>query len=918
MPKKKNGRSRKNCSKGKSKIRTVSASPSAASHLLAGAIEAYDRFDFRAARKKFCKIIKGDAHHSDAYYYLGCILHDQGKTDDAVNCFTRVIALDTSRVDAYFKLGNILIDQGNYEPAKRQFRAVLSVAPGETNALYNLGVIAALEGKTEEAIGYYDKVLEIDPAYVNAHYNKGCLYMGGGEFDKAQECFKKTLAIDPHYIDALFNLGFMANEREDHAKAVEYYEAVLTLDANYSLAYNNLGILYQADNMLEKAREYYEKALSADPSLSDAHLNMGNLLRGCGDLTGAAEYYRKSIRLKPSLVGLMNLAGLDKELCEYDEAYAVIMNALQYGQLKKSDLANIHDTFIQICEWERAGDVIKRFKTTPVDPEGKDVLAGSFMEFCAITELSLDEIAEQHKVWGRLTEEKVMPFPCRLQNQPVPERRKIRIGYSSPDLREHSVGYLIKDIITSHNYDEFEVYCYANFDPKDRDAFTQEMINSSTLFKYVKHLSDRQLAEEIYNDHIDILIDLAGHTAGHRLRSFAYKPAPIQITYLGYPNTTGLSRMDYRISDRYAEAEGKDHRYTEKLLRLTNCFLSFRGFGAVVPCVMNPKRKTTDQVVFGCFNNIQKLNPKVVELWSRILKEVENSTIHLKAKQLNTPMVWNNIVNEFAQHKISSDRLICLGYTPTREEHLQLYNTVDISLDTFPYNGTVTTLEALWMNVPVVTLVGESHAQRVGYSILKNLNLDQLIAFSEDEYVSIAVNLATHADRIDILKTKMRKRLLASSICNPRVITREMELYYKKIWMEDMINAEREHFADRDRSASEAGVADHSIAAASRLRMAMVKLQIEEYEEAIAVCSELVNDETVSSLAYYIQGVSYKKLGKEQKAIEALKESLNKDSDNSGAWELLGNIYLAKDKTDEASACFARLPSHEHDSAEIY
>jgi protein O-GlcNAc transferase len=236
------------------------------------------------------------------------------------------------------------------------------------------------------------------------------------------------------------------------------------------------------------------------------------------------------------------------------------------------------------------------------------------MEFCAINELSLDEIATLHKQWGSYTEEKREPMEVKI-SVGRGNKSKIRIGYCSPDLHEHSVGYLIQNIIQNHNHNEFEIYCYSNNGPDVRDAVTENIIRSVEMFKYVKHLSDYDLAREIAGDRIDVLIDLAGHTAGHRLRAMAYKPAPVQMTYLGYPNTTGMSRIDYRITDRYAEAtEDKDYRYSEKLLRLTNCFLAFDGFGNIAPI----KNRTIDKydIVFGCFNNVQKLTPKVIELWA--------------------------------------------------------------------------------------------------------------------------------------------------------------------------------------------------------------------------------------------------------------------------------------------------------------
>jgi protein O-GlcNAc transferase len=880
---------------------------------ISSALALYEKGNIREAETAFLSILKNDALNVDALYNLGVIAKNQGNVDEAVKYYEKVISIDSAYVNAYFGLGGIFIDQARYDEAQEKFTEVVSLSPDYTNAWYNLGIIAGVQGRQDEAVKYYEKVLSIDPDYTNAWYNISWILLGQKKYDKAIEYSQRVISLNPEYVDALFNIGSAMQTKNDDGGAIEYYEKALAINPDYYLALNNLGIIYQGQYNFDKAIEYYEKAILIQPETADAYMNMGNVFRNKGEVQKTVEYYEKSIALKPSLVGLSNLCGYQKERCNYEAVRDLSEKMLEYKGLDKSDLAGIHDTYIQTCEWDKASTIIKRFKTARMNPEARDVLAGSFMEFCAITDLSLDEISEQHQKWGELTQKAVEPFEHGKRMAVAKQTRKLRIGYSSPDLREHSVGYLIKDIIACHNTDEFDVYCYANFDSKDKDSFTREMIAACTKFKYVKHLSDKEVAREIYTDEIDILIDLAGHTAGHRLRAIAYKPAPIQITYLGYPNTTGLSRMDYRLTDHHAESgRQNDYRYSEKLIRLTNCFLGFNGFGDVVPARIKDHKERG--IIFGCFNNIQKLTPKAVELWSKILKKVEGSQLHLKAKQLNTGFIWDNIMKEFAKHGISEKQVKCLGYTATREEHLRLYNTIDISLDTFPYNGTVTTLEALWMNMPVITLVGESHAQRVSYSILKNLNLDQLIAVTEEEYVAKSIELAEHPEIIRELKTKMRKNLLASSICNPKVITREMELNFKRIWLEYLSpgiedqgsKVMEQDKADKGQNAK--GSVEAAITAASRLRIAMVKLEKKEYGQAIEISSSLVDEKGVAHLAWYILGISYFKLNRTEEAIEALNKSLALKTENPGAWKVLGEIYQSRGKIDEANICFARIP----------
>nr|MBP7321821.1 tetratricopeptide repeat protein [Deltaproteobacteria bacterium] len=859
--------------------------------------EAYQAGDLTSARKIFLKVISKDAGNAEALYSLSCIAHDRKLYADAIEYLGKLRELHPDHRPGLFLLGSAYISTKSYGEAAEIYQVTVKMNPNDAEGWYNLGFVAGAQNNLDEAVAYYEKALSLNDRYTDASYNIGCIRLTQHRYEEAEQWFQKTIDLAASYAAAWFNRGYIALEQKRYDDAVRWYEKTISLEPGNSAALTNLGLVHHYCNRLDQALSLFRKAIEINPSAADAYLNMGNTYRQRGELEKATECYQKSIDIQESLVGLTNLCGLQKELCLFEEAEKLSEKILNYEDLKKADLATLHDTCIQICAWDKARALIERFRIAPDDLKGKDVLAGSFMEFCATTDLTLDEISDLHRQWGTFTEAEVGAYEHPKERR---HHQRIRIGYVSPDLHEHSVGYLIKDIITSHNYCDFDVYCYANFNPKDADAFTQEIIDSCTVFKYIYDLSDQEVAEEIYRDEVDILIDLAGHTAGHRLRAMARKPAPVQMTYLGYPHTTGLSRIDYRITDQYAECDHKDYRYAEKLLRLTHCFLTFKGFEGLSPAEIRDVQM--NDIRFGCFNNIQKLTPQAVSLWAAILRQVEGSRLLLKAKQLNTPLVWNNIVREFGRHGIAEQRLVCLGYTVTREDHLRLYDSIDVALDTFPYNGTVTTLEALWMNVPVITLVGESHAQRVGFSILKNLDLDPLIAYSDEEYVDAAVALARSPEQIKELKTRMRRNLLASSICNPRVFTRELEVHLKKIWADYGKEASLEMPADA-RSSQTGDSMDLVIRGMSMLRMAMVKLEAGEPEKALEISLRLIDTTGIASLAWYVAGVAYQKLGRSEEAIASLKHSLSLNDRNPGAWKLLGEMHLQKNEYDDARIC---------------
>lgn len=350
---------------------------------------------------------------------------------------------------------------------------------------------------------------------------------------------------------------------------------------------------------------------------------------------------------------------------------------------------------------------------------------------------------------------------------------KIKIGYVSPDFRFHPVAHFFTPLLTSHDRSRFEIYCYSNvFTP---DNITSNIAKLSDHFISIVGMDDEDAADLIEKDGIDILIDLSGHTANNCLPVFNLKPAPVQITYLGYPSTTGLTTMDYRLTDNIADPPGSGQYYTEKLIRLDGGFLCYSGADHVKP---QPRPCLKNQyITLGSFNNLPKINTNVIALWSRILHKLPNSRLILKCRQLKDKGVRSRIRNEFKRNDIPFRKVKLLPMIPDVQDHLKLYNKIDIALDTFPYNGTTTTFEALWMNVPVITLRGNTHAGRVGASILTHANLSGLIAENQDQYMQIVTNLAETL----LNGYTFECRSLVKTACDPKVFTDKLEEIYEKL-----------------------------------------------------------------------------------------------------------------------------------------
>jgi len=453
-----------------------------------------------------------------------------------------------------------------------------------------------------------------------------------------------------------------------------------------------------------------------------------------------------------------------------DKAVA-FATALLDNNPNNAQLIIIYTLFCKICLWEQAEhiqkDVFKAVRKR--GPELKSLLPGFLLYLNALPGIDARTLFSLHQSVETLIDQ-LQPMPPLSPLQLKPQK-KIRIGYLSPDFRKHAVSYFIYPILYSHDREIYEVYCYAHL--AEKDNITETIRNAADHFIDITQLSDADLAKRIRDDNIQIVVDLAGHTMNSRVKALTYRAAPVQITYLGYPNTTAYPEVDFRITDKYAE---DSTLYSEELLYMPESFLCF-GIQADCKRLEATAYRTTGHITFGSFCSAHKINPLEIDLWSRILNSVPDAKFALKARW-KSEIVKNSIINEFIKHGINKNRLLFLPLVSNYNKHLEHYNIVDIALDTFPYCGTTTTCEALMMGVPVITLVGPLHAQRVSYSILKNIGFEETITFSHDDYIAKAIQLAANPDGLDILRKTLPILLKHSITGQPEQFTRQLEALY--------------------------------------------------------------------------------------------------------------------------------------------
>lgn len=534
---------------------------------------------------------------------------------------------------------------------------------------------------------------------------------------------------------------FQSNQLQ---RAGAIYQQVLQIDPDNTDALNLLSGIASKLGKFDRATELLRRAVAIKPDSPDYHNNLGYLLQIQRHPGSAITHYKRALELKP----------------DYEEAHLNLANAYRIqGRIDKA-----------ISHYKKAINIRPDYLL----PYTNLLLALN----CSSNHTPMD-IFQAHldyaERFAKPLEKHIRPF----DQEPDPEKR-LRIGYISADFKIHSVAYFLLPVFANHNHDNFEIFSYYNH--RRKDAATKKLEDCSDHWRDIVAMPDDKVADIIYHDKIDILVDLSGHTADNRLLVFARKPAPIQTAWIGYPGTTGLSTMDYRITDNHTDPEGEtDSFYAEKLIRLPDCFSCYQPPESC-PDVSSLPALNSGFITFGSFNNFAKVTSEVMALWARILQTIPNSRLMLKASGLDEPEQQEYIQNIFSRNGISAERLELLGSDPTPEEHLQRYSQIDIGLDPFPYNGTTTTCEALWMGVPVITLTGSSHQSRVGTSILSNTGATRLIADTLDNYVNIAKNLAGNIEELRSLRLTLRERMAKSVLMDAPRFTRHLESAYRKIW----------------------------------------------------------------------------------------------------------------------------------------
>lgn len=698
-----------------------------------------------------------------------------GRLTEAESLYRQILAADLHHTGALHHLGVIAHRLGRNVLAVDLIRQALALNPADAAALNNLGNCLRIMGCLDEAIEAYSQLITIQPGFSAAHFNLGIAFKDKKQLDDAIGAYRKAIALQPDYPEAFSALGLTLFEKGHVEDAMAAYRQAITLRPDNAEAHNNLGNAMQDKGQLDEALASFRTAISLQPNFPEAHNNLGNAFKGKGLLDDAIAAYHQAITLRPNYREAHNNLGLAlHDRGEFEEAVTAFRKAITLDPGSSTAHANFGDTLREMGRLDEAIAEYRRAIT--IDPGNSTVHSNLvfYMNFHSGSDVRA--IAGEQRRWNLKHAEPLNSSIQPHSNDRMPNRR-LRIGYVSPDFRGHVVGYNMLPLLARHHPAEFEVFCYAQVNRPD--AITERFQACVSHWCDTKGLTDEQLAARIRADQIDILVDLTLHMENQRLRVFARKPAPVQVTFAGYPGSTGLTAIDYRLSDPHLDPPGMDESiYSEKTVRLPHTFWCYDPLDCRDIPVNSLPAGADGHVTFGCLNNFCKINDSVLRLWAKVLRAVSASRLLLLATEGSD---CRHVLEFMAQEGVSGERIEFVGRQP-RRKYLELYHRIDLSLDTVPYNGHTTSLDSLWMGVPVITLVGQTIVGRAGLSQSMNLGLPEMIAQTPEEYVRTAAGMAADLPRLEQFRSTLRERMEASPLMDAAGFARDIETAYRSMW----------------------------------------------------------------------------------------------------------------------------------------
>ncbi len=734
-----------------------------------------DQNEDEAALTHYLTAIELNPEFTPAHRNLGNLLRRMGRTSEAIEQHRIALAQEPQQAENHFNLANALVDANEQDEAIRLYREALRLAPDMGAALLNLGNLLRVTGDLAAAEDRYQQILTQADAPVAAYINLVRLYQSQQRKVLAQTVLAQGLAHYPQDVELLRLHGDALYQQDAAAAALEVYHQIEALQPGRADTRNALGVAHKALGQLVEAENDWHRCLAIDAKHVAALTNLGTLCRLQKRHEAALTYLRKAVEIQPNdCDSVASLASTLIELGSLSEALNLIAAALKEHPNHADLLSMKAFALAQQARIDEAQTIMAQIRQ--LNPDSQVAISNSLFSSLYSDSLAATALTQLHSELAESISFSATPYPARriIRNG----QRPLRVGYLSPDFRTHPIGFFIEPVLQHHNTDRFNISCYAL--PCAQDAHTERLKSYGHRWRDLEGWNLARMGAQIQEDEIDILIDLAGHTAGGRIDLMARHPAPIQAIFLGYPYTTGLKAMDYIIADRHLIPPHMEGLYTERIARLGESFLCYQPQPGT-PDVAPLPALANGYITFGSFNNLPKISASCIDLWARVLQAVPNSRLALMASSLTDAGTRELFRQHFIAHGIAGDRIMLLPPVTPLNRFLAEYGRIDIALDPIPFNGGATSCDALWMGVPVVTLAGEGFMSRMGVSLLNTVNHTEWIATDEASYVRIAKDMAADVAALVNIRSVLRGQMLTSGLCDAARYTASLEGLYRQM-----------------------------------------------------------------------------------------------------------------------------------------
>ncbi|WP_161491954.1 tetratricopeptide repeat protein [Bradyrhizobium centrolobii] len=728
--------------------------------------EAIDQFD---------KATFYNPNFADAYASKGNCLEKLGRFDDALVAYDKALSIKPDLENAWLGRGNAFRNLKRYDEAFATYGKALSIKPDFANAWVGRGDVFSDLKRHDEALAAYDGALSIKPDLESAWVARGHVFWRLKRYDEASAAYDKALSIRPDLENAWLGRGNVSCDLKRYHEAFVAYDKALSIRPDLAEAWLGRGNVLTELKRYDDAFAAYDKALSIKPDLAEAWLGRGNVLWSLKRYEEALAAYDQALSTKPDLENAwVGRGNLFTELKRYDEAVAAYDRALSI----RSDLEGIEGVRLHakmnLCNWDNLEEEISHL--TAAIRTGK----ANSSPFAL---LSLTDSPDDHLRCAKAWVAAKCPRSSKTSSSgEVHKHDKIRVGYVSPDFRQHPVGHLTAGIFENHDTDRFETYAFS-IGPNDNSDLRKRLETSFHRFIDCQQKNDSEVLEAINDAQIDILVDLAGHTQNARLSLFASSPAPIVVNYLGFAGTLGSRELsDYIVADHVVLPEPSSQFFEEKVVRLPGSFMPRDNKGEAIDETM-PNRVDHDLpqewTVFCCFNNAYKINRSVFGSWMNILRSVDRSVLWLSDMG---EIARSNLRKEAKALGVDPDRLVFAKHVSSLSDHLARHRLADFFLDTLPYNAHTTASDALWAGLPVVTQIGNSFAGRVAASLLSAVGLPELITRTREEYEALAIDLALDKQKLQGIRERLQRTRLTAPLFDAALYAKHLEAAYEAMY----------------------------------------------------------------------------------------------------------------------------------------